>query len=77
MGTYTVNFIKQNQMQVYCTNICTGTCYIAETQKNSEIQFMPENTCYKVFSISHSFSADWKQVRIVDREHCMIAGLVK
>ena len=76
MGTYTVNFIRQSQMQVYCTNACTGTCYIAETQKNSKIQFLPETTCYKVFSISQSFSADWKQVKIVDREHCMIAGLV-
>ena len=77
MGTYTVNFVRQNPMQVYCTNVCTGKCYIAETQKNSEIQVMQESTCYKVFSISHNFAADLKQIKIVNREQCMIAGLVK
>ena len=38
---------------------------------------MPENTCYKVFSISHNFAADWKQIKIVNRGQCMIAGLVQ
>ena len=38
---------------------------------------MQESTCYKVFSISHNFAADLKQIKIVNREQCMIAGLVK
>ena len=77
MGTYTVNFVRQNPMKVYCTSICTGKCYIAETQRNSEIQVMRDSTCYKVFSISHNFAADLKQIKIVNHEQCMIAGLVK
>ena len=64
-------------MKVYCANICTGTCYIAETQRNSAIQVMRDSTCYKVFSISHNLAADLKQIKIVNHEQCMIAGLVK
>ena len=37
---------------------------------------MQEGTCYKIFSISHNFASDWKQIRIVNRGQCMIAGLV-
>ena len=77
MDTYTINFVKQDPMQVYCTNVCTGRCYIAKTQKNSEIQVMQNGTCYRVFSISHNFAADMKQIKIVNREKCMIAGFVK
>ena len=76
MDTYTINFVKQDAMQVYCTNSCTGRCYIAESQKNSEIQVMQNDTCYRVFSISHNFAADMKQIKIVNREKCMIAGFV-
>ena len=64
-------------MQVYCKDACTGKCYIAETQKNSAVQIMQEGTCYKVFSISHNFASDWKQIKIVNRGQCMIAGLVQ
>ena len=76
MDTYTINFVQQDVMQVYCTNSCTGRCYIAESQKNEEIQVMQNDTCYRVFSISHNFAADRKQIKIVNREKCMIAGFV-
>ena len=76
MDTYTINFVQQDAMQVYCTNSCTGRCYIAESQKNEEIQVMQNDTCYRVFSISHNFAADRKQIKIVNREKCMIAGFV-
>ena len=76
MDNYTISFVTQDPMQVYCKDACTGKCYIAETQdnNNSAVKIMQEGTCYKIFSISHNFASDWKQIRIVNRGQCMIAG---
>ena len=66
-------------MLVYCKDACTGKCYIAETQVNnsSAVEIMQEGTCYKIFSISHNFASDWKQIKMVNRGQCMIAGIIK
>ena len=79
MTTYTINFVTQDPMQVYCEDACTGKCYIAETQysNNSAVEIMQKGTCYNIFSISHNFASDLKQIKIVNKGQCMIAGLVK
>ena len=79
MANYNISFVAQDHMDVYCENICTGKCYNAVTSNtdNSEVKIMQEGPCYKVFSMNHNFSSDWKQIKMVSRGQCQIAGLVK
>ena len=79
MASYTISFVAQDHMDVYCENICTGKCYNAATSStdNSEVKIMQEGPCYKVFSMKHNFSSDWKQIKMISRGQCQIAGLVK
>ena len=79
MANYTISFVAQDHIDVYCENKCTGKCYnaITNNKDNSEIKIMQEGPCYKVFSVNHSFSSDWKQIKMINRGQCQIAGLVK
>ena len=51
MANYTISFVAQDHIDVYCENICTGKCYNAVTSNkdNSEVKIMQEGPCYKVF----------------------------
>ena len=78
MEIFTINCITQDQVEVYCQNDCTGKCYLAEahSNNNSALEIVPHGPCYKVFSINHSFATDWKEIKILRQEQCMIAGIV-
>ena len=77
MEIFIINCITQDQVEVYCQNDCTGKCYLAEahSSNNSALEIVPRGPCYKVFSINHSFATDWKEIKLLRREQCMIAGI--
>ena len=78
MEIFTINCITQDQVEVYCQNDCTGKCYLAEahSNNNSALEIVQQRPCYKIFSINHSFATDWKEIKILRREQCMIAGII-
>ena len=79
MANYTISFVAQDPINVYCKDKCTGKCYNAMTnsKNSSAIKIVQEGPCYKIFSINHNFASDWKQIKMVSRGQCQIAGLVR
>ena len=79
MANYTIGFVAQDHIDVYCENKCTGKCYnaITNNKDSSGIKVMQEGPCYKVFSVNHNFSSDWRQIKMINRGQCRIADLVE
>ena len=79
MANYTISFVAQDHIDVYCKDKCTGKCYnaITNSKNSSAINIVQEGPCYKIFSINHNFASDWKQIKMINRGQCQIAGLVR
>ena len=71
MDTYTISFVTQDPMQVYCKDACTGKCYMAETQvnDNSAVEIMQEGTCYKIFLDSYGILGIPLETLKINRNH--------
>ena len=50
MANYTISFVAQDHIDVYCENKCTGKCYnaITNNKSSSEIKIMQEGPYLKL-----------------------------